>query len=96
MQNNVGEKSIYAKQYICDQWKPKQVNMKIAKVSRELSYDCWGTQPSEQARAIYVCGILDRMMPGGSASPDAHNSRSDDGKGEFASEPTHEHAVWNL
>ena len=36
------------------------------------------------------------MMPGGSASPDAHNSRSDDGKGEFASEPTHEHAVWNF
>ena len=33
------EKNIYAKQYICDQWKPKQVNMKIAKVSRELSYD---------------------------------------------------------
>ena len=49
---------IYAKQYICDQWKPKQVNMKIAKVSRELSYDCWGTQPSEQARAMSVASLI--------------------------------------
>ena len=49
---------IYAKQYICDQRKPKQVNMKIAKVSRELSYDCRGTQPSEQARAMSVASLI--------------------------------------
>ena len=47
-----------AKQYICDQWKPKQVNMKIAKVSIELSYDCRGTQPSEQARAMSVASLI--------------------------------------
>ena len=52
------KKNIYAKQYICDQWKPKQVNLKIEKVSRELSYDCRGTQPSEQARAMSVASLI--------------------------------------
>ena len=32
--------------------------MKIAKVSRELSYDCRGTQPSEQARAMSVASLI--------------------------------------
>ena len=36
-------------------------------------------------REGYVSGIHNRVMPGRSASSDAHHSRSEDGKKKFAS-----------
>ena len=54
-------------------------------VNSYFSYNCWGSQPSEQARAMLVTSLM------GWCQED--HGRSEDGEGEFASEPAHKRAV---